>query len=57
MERPKNERITELTLADGTVVTDPAEINRLLRVNGFTVDDATGNVGVSPELQSKVRQS
>jgi hypothetical protein len=53
-KRPKSKermRITSLKLEDGRIVTDPAEVNRLLRLNGFTVDDETGAVGLGPNLR------
>lgn len=44
-------KITSLKMEDGRIVTDPAEVNRLLRLNGFTVDDETGAVGLGPKLR------
>lgn len=32
-------------------VTDPAEIVRLMKADGFTVDDETGAVGLGPRLR------
>ena len=32
-------------------VTDPAEIVRLLKADGFTVDEETGAIGVGPKLR------
>lgn len=32
-------------------VTDPAEIVRLMKADGFTVDDETGAVGLGPKLR------
>jgi hypothetical protein len=53
IKKPKERvRITSVKLADGRVVTDPAEVNRLLRLNGFTVDDETGAVGLTHNLKA-----
>lgn len=43
-------RITQLRMSTGRVVTDPEEINRLLRADGFTVDE-NGKVGLSERLK------
>jgi len=43
-------RITRLTMSSGRVVTDPDEIVRLLRADGFTVDELTGKVGLTQSL-------
>lgn len=57
MARPKRKppkervRITSVKLEDGRVVTDPTEVNRLLRLNGFTVDPETGAVGLGEGLK------
>jgi hypothetical protein len=53
-KRKKSEQITALYLEGGEVVTDPAEINRLLRRDGFTVDELTGEVGVTQRLVDEV---
>lgn len=44
-------RITELKMSSGRIVTDPEEINRLLKADGFTVDEETGKVGLGPKLR------
>jgi len=44
--RKERMRITELKMADGRTVTDPAEVVRLLRADGFTVDEETGAIGI-----------
>ena len=48
----KRMQITKLKMTDGRIVTDPEEINRLLRADGFTVDEV-GNVGLSDRLRYK----
>jgi len=51
--KPKKQRqvITQLKMSDGRIVTDPAEIVRLLRADGFTVDEATGKIGLTDRLR------
>ena len=44
--------ITKLQMSDGRIVTDPEEVNRLLRADGFTVDEH-GNVGLIDRLRYK----
>ena len=39
-------RITELKMADGRTITDPAEVVKALRADGFTVDEETGAIGI-----------
>lgn len=62
MPRPKGRkpskgrnRITKLLVRNESgqerEVTDPAEIVRLLRADGFTVDDETGAIGLGPKLR------
>jgi hypothetical protein len=50
--RAKKERmrITSLKMADGRIVTDSAELVRLLKADGFTVDEF-GNIGMGPKLR------
>lgn len=43
-------RITSLKMSSGRVVTDPDEINRLLKQDGFEVDEQ-GKVTLGPRLQ------
>lgn len=50
-KKPKSRTITRLTMSSGRVVTDPAEIQRLLRAEGFTVDGDTGRLGLSERLK------
>jgi len=47
--------ITSLKMTDGRVVTDPAEIVRLLRADGFTVDELTGKLGLTHGLRDRSR--
>lgn len=44
-------RITALKMSDGRTVTDPVEVVRLLRADGFTVDEETGSIGLGPKLR------
>lgn len=44
-------RITELKMSSGRIVTDPEEIVRLLKHDGFTVNDETGEIGLGPKLR------
>jgi hypothetical protein len=53
----KRKQITHLFLDDGSTVTDPAEIERLLKANGFAVDELTGAVGVGSSLWNKAKPS
>jgi hypothetical protein len=46
----ERKRITFLKMADGSIVRDPKEIVRLLRANGFTVDD-DGRLGLTEGLK------
>ena len=52
-KKPKGDRmrITQLKMSDGRIVTDPDEVVRLLRADGFTVDENTGNIGLGPKLR------
>lgn len=61
MPRPKRKkinqvphRVTIVKVRDGVTneereVTDPAEIVRLLKADGFTVDEETGAIGLDPK--------
>lgn len=49
-KKPARKTITKLTMSDGRIVTDPVEIDRLLRLNGFTVAD-DGRVGLGEGLK------
>ena len=48
--KKKGTRITSLKMSSGRVVTDPDEIVRLLKADGFTVDEF-GNIGLGPKLR------
>jgi hypothetical protein len=56
MKKGARHRITKLLVADEAgnqrEVTNPEEINRFLRQDGFTVDEF-GNVGLSDRLKFK----
>jgi hypothetical protein len=49
-KKPERHVITKLYMENGRVVTDPAEIQRLLKKDGFEIDDLTGKVTVGPKL-------
>ena len=49
-KKDRRMRITSLKMSDGRIVTDPAEINRLLIADGFTVDE-DGKIGLGPKLR------
>lgn len=55
-KKAKRQVITALKLEDGREVTDPEEINRLLRLNGFTVDPLTGAVGLTNDLRASTKR-
>lgn len=52
-KKPKKQRhrIAQLRMSSGRIVTDPAEIRRLLRAEGFTVDETTGRLGLGERLK------
>ena len=50
-EKSKPMVITQLKMSDGRIVTDPVEVRRLLRADGFIVDEDTGAVTVGPLLR------
>ena len=51
-KKPVMHEIGYLKMSSGRIVTDPDEINRLLKAEGFTISEG-GKLGIGPKLRSQ----